>query len=236
MSSVALTSAMSGVAPTVRPKDPLEKLLPGPLSSYREFPPIDEIALLHRGLRQRRSSRTRWRLSRRSRPKAARSVFETSEERDSSELDGSAGGYGFQARMPLKDMAPGLYVLARRGHRARRRSADGVDGNRVPRRAGAGGEAMTALLLAIALVTAMQGSAIETIVRDKMSNVDDAQQAVARTPAEWAALWRLHAGDQPAPKVDFANANRGRGVSRARGRSAGYAVEIVRHAAGRARR
>ena len=44
MSGVAITSALSGVAPTVRPKDPLEKLLPGPLSSYREFPPIDEIA------------------------------------------------------------------------------------------------------------------------------------------------------------------------------------------------
>ena len=45
MSGVALTSAMSGAAPTIRPKDPLEKLLPGPLTTYREFPQIDEIAL-----------------------------------------------------------------------------------------------------------------------------------------------------------------------------------------------
>ena len=40
-----------------------------------------------------------------------RTVFETKEERDSSELKGSAGGYGFTARIPLKQMAPGLYVL-----------------------------------------------------------------------------------------------------------------------------
>ncbi|MGH9201306.1 MAG: VWA domain-containing protein, partial [Vicinamibacterales bacterium] len=36
MSGIALTSALSGAAPTVRPKDPIERLLPGPLSSYRE--------------------------------------------------------------------------------------------------------------------------------------------------------------------------------------------------------
>jgi hypothetical protein len=39
------------------------------------------------------------------------SVFEAREERDSTELKGSAGGYGFSARVPLKDVAPGLYVL-----------------------------------------------------------------------------------------------------------------------------
>src|SRR6185436_18179685 len=44
MSGIALTSALSGAAPTVRPKDPLERLLPGPLSAYRDFPQIDEIA------------------------------------------------------------------------------------------------------------------------------------------------------------------------------------------------
>ena len=38
-------------------------------------------------------------------------VFQTREERDSSELAGSSGGYGFSARIPLRDIAPGLYVL-----------------------------------------------------------------------------------------------------------------------------
>ena len=43
------------------------------------------------------------------------------EERDSSELKGSAGGYGFTARIPLKDVAPGLYVHSRRSAVAARR-------------------------------------------------------------------------------------------------------------------
>ena len=38
-------------------------------------------------------------------------VFQTREEHDSSELAGSSGGYGFNARFPLKTFAPGLYVL-----------------------------------------------------------------------------------------------------------------------------
>jgi len=38
-------------------------------------------------------------------------VFQTRESHDSSELAGSAGGYGFGARAPLKGFAPGLYVL-----------------------------------------------------------------------------------------------------------------------------
>jgi hypothetical protein len=35
------------------------------------------------------------------------------------------------------------------------------------------------------------------------SNMDDGRQTVARTVAEWNALWRLHAPDRPQPKVDF---------------------------------
>ena len=38
-------------------------------------------------------------------------MFQAREEHSSSELAGSAGGYGFQARIPLKSLAPGLYVL-----------------------------------------------------------------------------------------------------------------------------
>jgi hypothetical protein len=35
------------------------------------------------------------------------------------------------------------------------------------------------------------------------SNMDDGLQTVARTAAEWNALWRRHAPDRPQPKVDF---------------------------------
>ena len=38
-------------------------------------------------------------------------LFSAGEERDSSELGGSAGGYGHQATIPLESLSPGLYVL-----------------------------------------------------------------------------------------------------------------------------
>ncbi len=110
MSGVALTSAMSGAAPTIRPKDPIEKLLPGPLTTYREFPQIDELALfaeIYDNVKQPHKTE----IVATVKSEGGQSVFENREEHDSSELAGSAGGYGFQARVPLKDLAPGLYVL-----------------------------------------------------------------------------------------------------------------------------
>jgi VWFA-related protein len=110
MSDIALTSAHSGAAPTVRPKDPLEKLLPGPLTSYREFVTADELALfaeIYDNVKQAHKVE----INATVKAEGGTTVFQTREERDSSELKGSAGGYGFEARIPLKGFAPGLYVL-----------------------------------------------------------------------------------------------------------------------------
>ncbi len=110
MSDVALTSAMSGVAPTIRPKDPIEKLLPGPLTTYREFPQSDELALfaeVYDNIKQPHKTE----IVAMVKAEGGNTVFSTREERDSSELKGSAGGYGFQARVPLKSLEPGLYLL-----------------------------------------------------------------------------------------------------------------------------
>jgi len=110
MSGLAITSAMSGVAPTIRPKDPLEKLLPGPLSSYREFSTADELAFfteVYDTIKQAHKVE----IAATVKAEGGQTVFQTREERDSSERGGGAGGYGFQARVPLKAMAPGLYVL-----------------------------------------------------------------------------------------------------------------------------
>jgi len=110
MSDIALTSALSGAAPTVRPKDPLEKMLPAPLSSYREFAPVDEIALfaeIYDNIKQPHKVQ----INATAKAEGGQTVSQTQEDHDSSELAGSAGGYGFQARFPLKAFAPGLYVL-----------------------------------------------------------------------------------------------------------------------------
>jgi VWFA-related protein len=110
MSDLALTSAMSGIAPTIRPKDPLEKLLPGPLTTYREFLPDDEVGVfteIYDNVRQAHTTEVLVTVK----AEGGQTVFETREERDSAELAGRAGGYGIDTRIPLKSMAPGLYVL-----------------------------------------------------------------------------------------------------------------------------
>jgi hypothetical protein len=111
MSSLALTSAASSMAPTVRPKDPLTKLLPGPLSSVRDFPVGDELGLFVEVYDNTGKQTHKVDIAAMLKAEGGQTVFQTKETRDSSELEGSAGGYGFTARVPLKDVAPGLYVL-----------------------------------------------------------------------------------------------------------------------------
>lgn len=111
MSSLALTSAASSSTPTARGKDPLQQLLPGPLSTHREFPQGDEIALFAEVYDNQASQPHKVDIRATMKAEGGQTVFQTAEERDSSDLKGSAGGYGFTARIPLKDAAPGLYVI-----------------------------------------------------------------------------------------------------------------------------
>jgi hypothetical protein len=85
-------------------------LLPGPLTSYREFSTADEVAIFTEVYDNVKQSH-KVEITATVKAEGGQTVFETREEHDSSELAGSAGGYGFQARIPLKSFAPGLYVL-----------------------------------------------------------------------------------------------------------------------------
>jgi hypothetical protein len=90
--------------------------------------------------------------------------------------------------------------------------------------------------IALALVIAMQpfdsaqgtigASPVQTVAREMMSPVDEAKQVVARTPAEWTALWSQHGGETPAPKVDLGSRTVVAVFLGSRP-SAGYAVEIT---------
>ena len=111
MSNLALTSAASGYAPTARPKDPLAKLLPGPLTSYRDFAQADEIAIFTEIYEAQATPTHKVEIALTMKAEGGQTVFQTREQRDSSELGGNSGGYGFSARIPLRDIAPGLYVL-----------------------------------------------------------------------------------------------------------------------------
>jgi hypothetical protein len=84
-----------------------------------------------------------------------------------------------------------------------------------------------AFLLALVMMAIPPPSDVKTVAKGTLSGIERARQAVVRTEAEWRALWKEHAPEQPPPPVDFT----GRTVlaiflgSR---NTAGFDVEITR--------
>ena len=111
MSGLVLTSASALVQPTVRPDEPLRQVLPGPPVAARSFPQNDEIALFAEVYDNQASKPHKVDITTTVTSDEGRVVVKTDEVRDSSELQGRRGGYGFATRIPLKDLAPGSYVL-----------------------------------------------------------------------------------------------------------------------------
>jgi hypothetical protein len=85
---------------------------------------------------------------------------------------------------------------------------------------------MLPLILAIAMQAAPAPS-VQVLSREMMSQIDDPKQAVARSAAEFAALWKQHGGSAPMPRVDF-DSRMVVAVFLGTRSSAGYGAEIVR--------
>jgi VWFA-related protein len=111
MSGVVLTSQAAALRPTVRPDEQLRPVLPAPPVALRTFPQDDEVALFAEVYDNSASSPHKVDISATVTTDEGRVMFKTDEERDSADLGGKAGGYGFTTRIPMKDLAPGAYVL-----------------------------------------------------------------------------------------------------------------------------
>lgn len=85
---------------------------------------------------------------------------------------------------------------------------------------------MIELLLGVLMLSQTGQPAVKTIVNDAMSRVEEPRTMVARNDAEWASLWRAHAGDAAAPKVNFETTTVVAVFLGSR-MSAGFAVEIT---------
>ena len=86
------------------------------------------------------------------------------------------------------------------------------------------------MLMPVLLVLAVQALAPSSMVilsRETMSQIDAPRQVSVNTAADFAALWRQHAGDVKPPAVDF-NARTVVAVFLGTRMTAGYAVEILR--------
>jgi VWFA-related protein len=112
MSGVSITSRASAETVTIRPKNPLGDYLPGPPTTTREFSRDDEIALFTEFYENKPGAPAHMLdFKAELRAEGGTVVRTVADERSSTELQGKSGGYGFTARMPLDDVAPGLYVL-----------------------------------------------------------------------------------------------------------------------------
>jgi VWFA-related protein len=112
MSGLALSSALASAGPTVKPKDPLATGLTGPPAALREFDRRDTLALFAEFYENLRNAPTHMvDVSTTMRDESGRVVFEHREQRSSTDLQGTAGGYGYGIQIPLRDIQPGTYLL-----------------------------------------------------------------------------------------------------------------------------
>ncbi|PYR40730.1 MAG: hypothetical protein DMF93_10280 [Acidobacteria bacterium] len=111
VSGVVLTSGLGAALPTVRADEQLKPVLPGPPISLRSFPQNDEIALFAEVYDNEASKPHKVDIVTTITTDEGRVLFKTDETRDSSDLGGARGGYGYTTRIPLKELAPGKYVL-----------------------------------------------------------------------------------------------------------------------------
>jgi VWFA-related protein len=111
MSGVLLTSLSGASMITARPDEETRTILPAPPIAQRTFPQNDEIALFVEIYDNGNTAPHKVDVATLIRSDEGRVFFKNEEERDSTELQGKRGGYGYTARIPLTGLEPGPYVL-----------------------------------------------------------------------------------------------------------------------------
>ena len=111
ISGLTLPSMGGSAMLTARPDDLLKTVLPAPPIGQRTFARNDEIALFAEVYEAPSKTPHAVDITASIVDERGAVVFKTDDARDSKELQGKAGGYGVQARIPLSDIAPGSYTL-----------------------------------------------------------------------------------------------------------------------------
>jgi hypothetical protein len=112
MSGVAIGSTATSQITTVNAKTPFASALPGNITSTRVFDVGDRLGIyteVYETLKDTVPHTVA--LTAQLRAEGGTVVRSVSDERSSSELKGTRGGYGFAAQLPLDDVAPGIYVI-----------------------------------------------------------------------------------------------------------------------------
>jgi VWFA-related protein len=125
ISGVLLTSVAGVSTMTARADEQLKNLMPGPPVALRAFPRTDEIVVFAEIYDRQGNAPHTVDIATTVRSEAGAVLLEHRDERSSTELKGSSGGYGHIARVPMDKFEPGRYVLivearSRLGHTASR--------------------------------------------------------------------------------------------------------------------
>ena len=111
ISGLVLTSAAGSALPTAKADEQLKPMLPGPPIALRAFPQNDELALFTEVYDNAGASPHKVDITTTVTTDEGKVLFKTDEVRESTDLGGKRGGYGYTTRIPLKDLALGSYVL-----------------------------------------------------------------------------------------------------------------------------
>ena len=111
MSGLVMTSMVGSALPTARPDDQLRAVLPGPPVARRSFPQDDEVMLFAEVYDNAGATPHKVDITTTVTADEGKVMFKTDEVRDSSDLGGQRGGYGYTTKIPMKDLALGRYVL-----------------------------------------------------------------------------------------------------------------------------
>jgi hypothetical protein len=111
LSGVIVTSMSGSAMVTAKADDQTKAVLPASPIAARTFPQNDEIALFAEIYDNQTGPAHRVDITTTIQTDDGLVLFKAEDERNSSELQGSKGGYGYALRIPLNEIAPGAYVL-----------------------------------------------------------------------------------------------------------------------------
>lgn len=111
MSGVVLTSSAAARVPTGGAVDQFKSLMPILPAASREFGRGEDLMVYVEVYDNLGNTPHKVDIAAILLTDDGREVFRGQEERASSEFGGARGGFGYNTRVPLKDVAPGIYVL-----------------------------------------------------------------------------------------------------------------------------
>ena len=111
MSGIALTAASLSRTITANPDPAFKDVLPAPPTAVRDFPQGDTLALFTEIYDNQPSTRHNVAIKISVLGSDGQVVFTAGDSRNTEDLQGKTGGFGYTANVPLTGLAPGRYVL-----------------------------------------------------------------------------------------------------------------------------